>query len=484
MVKRILLLLTVIITATAALNAQGFKRKGVALGVDRDTMLYIIASPFDNWYIVGGGGIQTFIGNELRAPARHNKLNFNGHVEIGKWIIPDIAISARLSIFNVDGQSQYPQNPFIDYTSVPTYNDPIHGRVYEYQPFHAHALSLMGFVTLDWTNFLLGYETGKRRRLHVFTPVGLGASMLFGRQVNPTNTEYSVGAFRRNFELSYSGGVGAEYELTQKVAVNLQAELFGSESTWDWSPYDNSYSRFDNIPSLSLGFKFNLLSNVTKYNPYTKRSTREKVNHEFLTFGTRNTVNSLKGRIERLNGRIDSIQNLSDQRGANDSLTLAAMNEELRNLQEQLDSARNNMGSPTNVLGELIQINEVLGLPAAIVYFQLDRYEIDYNGLKRLQNFAKEMNALDDTVEFYIVGAADSATGSIRHNQWLSERRCEATYNMLVNNFSVDGNQLIMVPVGGITEYDPQENNRMAMVILRTPTTEEIIERWTKKRNN
>lgn len=472
--KKYLVLLAILIATATSLSAQNFTRRGFALGADRDTLLYIIASPFDNWYLHVGGGLQTFMGNELEASARHNKLNFNLQTEIGKWIIPDVAISLRLSYFTVDGQTQYGLQPFVD-NLHDTRND--NG----YFPFHANALSLIGYVTLDWTNFLSGYERGKRNHLHIFTPIGLGASMLFGLQRNPRGDE--IGKFRKNFELAYSGGIGAEYEVSQELALSATIELFGSESTWDWSPYDNSYSRFDIIPSFNIRVKFNLLKNVTKYNPYAKRSSREKVNHEFLTFGSRNTIPSLNGRIERLTHSIDSIENLSAERGANDSVLLAGMNKELESLQEKLDSVQSLPYRAINVLDELIQMNEVMGLPSTIVYFQLDRYELDYNGRKRLQNFAKELNALDDTVEFFIVGAADSATGTIRHNQWLSERRCEAAYNMLVDHFGVDGNQLIVVPVGGITDYDPQENNRMAMVILRTPVTEEIIDRWMKKRN-
>lgn len=475
--KKIFILLTILLATSSVLNAQNFSRRGFSLGADRDTLLYIIASPFDNWYLIAGGGIQTFIGNELEASARHNKLNFNIKAEIGKWIIPDVAVSLRFGMFNVDGQSMYGRQPFIDkINDIPNENG--------YYPFHAYAAILMGYVTLDWTNFLSGYEIGKRTKTHIFTPIGLGASMLFGRQRNPRGLDdgYDIGSFRKNFELAYSAGLGVEYEVSQDLALNMTIELFGSESTWDWSPYDNSYSRFDIIPSFNIGARFNLLSNVTKYNPYTKKSNREKVNHEFLSFGSRNTIPSLNGRIERLNRNIDSIQNLSDKRGAQDSAKLASMNKELANLQDQLDSVQSLPYRPVNVLEELIQMNEVMGLPSTIVYFQLDRYELDYNGRKRLQNFAKELNAMDDTVEFYIVGAADSATGTVRHNLWLSERRCEAAYNMLVDHFEVDGNQLIVVPVGGITDYDPQENNRMAMVILRTPVTEEIIERWMSKR--
>lgn len=488
--------LLLLLTLGANLSAQNFQRRGFALGADRDTMLYIIASPFDNWYIVPGFGVQTFIGNEIVKEARRNKVNYNVHVEVGKWIIPDLAVSVKLSFMNIDGQTNYiGKHPFINSAEDECYDHwspigkPGSGQAINYYPFHAHALSLMGYVTLDWTNFVKGYEAGRRSHWHIYTPIGLGASMLFGLDRNPNN-DYEDGSFRRNFELSYAAALGAEYEFSPNFAMNASVELFGSESTWDWSPYDNAHGIFDVIPSFNIGFKFNLLKNVTKYNPYTKSSAREKVNHEFLAFGTRTTVSNLNGRIDRLNTAIDSIQNLSDTRGRIDSSALAAMSHERDSLQRQLDSAEANGGygyggrMPVNVLEELINANEHLGLPATIVYFQLDRYELDYNGRKRLQNFAREMTDVDDTVEFYIIGAADSATGTPRHNQWLSERRCEAAYNMLVDHFGMDGSQLISIGVGGITDYDPQENNRMAMVIMRSPEVDKILDRWLNRRRD
>ena len=476
--KRIIVILALLLT-TLTVSAQNFARRGFALGADRDTLLYIIASPFDNWYITLSGGLQTFMGNELEASARQNKLNYNVRAEIGKWIIPDVAISLRFTYFNVDGQSKYGLQPFIDYTQD-TPND--NG----YYPFHANSVGVIGYVTLDWTNFLSGYEIGRRTRLHVYTPIGLGFSMLHGLQRNPRGEK--IGTFRKNFELSYSGGLGFEYEVSQKLALCLNIEVLGSESTWDWSPYNNSYSRFDVMPSVNIGARFNLLKNVTKYNPYTKQSSREKVNHEFLAYGTRKTVSTLTGRIDVLYDRLDSIQNMSDLRSQADSATIDSINAEIDALQSQLDSIESSPSSsryyrsrpPANVMEELIDLIPVENIPSTIVYFQLDRYDLDYNGRRRLQNFAKELSQMDDTIEFYIIGAADSVTGTIPHNQWLSERRCEVTYRALVNNYGADPNQLIMVPVGGITEYEQEENNRMALVILRNSKTEEIIRRWTR----
>ena len=418
---RRLAIVTLLLLATVSVSGQRFM-KGFALGADRDTLQYIIASPFDNWYLALSGGIQTFIGNELVASARMNKLNYNGKVEIGKWVIPDVAVSLRLYFFNVDGQTKYPLQPFVirdnPYGYVPDDTN-----ANGYTPFHAHAAAILGFVTLDWTNFVLGYETGKRNRWHVFTPIGLGMSMLYGLQRNP-NGNYEEGSFRRNLELAFSLGVGAEYIVSEHVTIHSHLDLFGSESTWDWTPYKNDYSIFDINPSINIGIKFNLLKSITKFNPYTKTSAREKVNHEFLSFGTRNTVSTLQGRIDRLNNAIDSVENLSSAKAEHDSLLLVDMSKERDSLQQCLDSVEGFFGrEPVNVIEDLLQSNESWGLPATIVYYQLDKYDVDYNGRKKLQKFAKEVNVLDDTIEYYVIGAADSITGSIRHNQWLS-RSC------------------------------------------------------------
>ena len=457
--KRGVVLVALLLTATS-LSAQNFARRGFAFGADRDTLLYIIASPFDNWFITAGGGIQTFMGNELVASARHNKLNYNLKAEVGKWIIPDVAISLRFSYFSVDGQTRYGLQPFVDYTQdTPNENG--------YYPYHANSLSIMGYVTIDWTNFFSGYEIGRRTHTHFFSPIGLGFSALHGNQRNPRG---NVGEFRVNWELSYTAGLGVEYEISKEVALSAIAEIFGSESTWDWSPYDNSYSRFDVMPTLTFGARFNLLKNVTKYDVHSNVSLRVPVNHEFLTVGGRKEVPELKSRVIILNNQIDSLEALQNV----DSTLMAELKDSLLILQNQLDSLPE--APVTNVMDAFIQ-NE---MALTIVYFDLDKYNIDRNARYRLRKFAKTMERAPDTLEYYIIGGADSLTGSRRHNDWLSEKRCKAVYDVLVNDYGADRNQLIMVPVGGITAYEEQEENRMAMIVIRNKEADEIIEQWSR----
>ena len=488
--KKILTIMAVLLLTVGSLTAQETKRKGVALGADRDTLAYIIASPFDNWWINLGGGLQTWVGNTPDPEAYWNKLNLGGRIEVGKWLIPDVAVSLRLSAFHVNSQSIFHGNhPWTDNDSPISYD----GVENTYYPMSVHGLSAMGIVTFDWTNFCRGYEAGKRKHWHFYTPVGLGGLWLYGKTINQnfvdkdnrSGGDAKIGDLRWNKELAFTAGLMAEYFATEHVSFNAALELMGTRGSADDFNY-NVYKdkrHLDLIPSLYLGAKLNLFKHVTKYNPYTKTSSREVVNHEFLAFGSRNAINDLNSRIQRLNNQIDSLQNLANR--PDHEAELAAALAALAALQHQLDSLQAlPTSTPTNIMQEMLGINDVLNLPSAIVLFELDKYDVDYNGRLRLQNFAKTMATLDDTCEFYIIGAADSVTGTIRHNQWLSEKRCDAAYNMLVNNFKANANQFIKVPVGGITEYEQKENNRMALVILRTPVTEEIVNRWLKKYEN
>lgn len=482
--KKLFIILTILAAfaiPTQAQNEEYYIRRARSYGIDKDSLLFLIGSPFDNWYVTFGAGLQTFMGNEVDVEASHNKLNYNLFVQVGKWIIPDLAVSVRYSYFTVDGQSRYGLQPFIDYEAVPLEQryDPDNPGYYNYQPFHAQAMALTGYVTLDWTNLFLGYEIGKRTRNHYYSAIGMGASMLYGPVRNPRRKDMVLGEVSHNFELCYDFAFGAEHHLSQELALTYRISLFGSESTWDWSPYDNTRIRFDLMPQFTVGARLNLLSHINKEDPYTKEAYRADVIHYFRTVGSSHELERRERELIRLSRERDSLGQLLDQQP---QLRPEILNK-YDSIQAKIDDINYQAPRKLNVLEELSDAIERLNIPAAIVYYELDKYIIDYNGRKRLQNFVKEISHLDDTLEFYVIGAADSITGTIRHNQWLSERRSEAALNMMVKNFGADPNQFILVPAGGIMDYDPPEYNRMAMVVLRTPVTEEIVKRWIRMRS-
>lgn len=471
-----LLLLLALVTLGGNVSAQNPARKGFSLGADRDTLLYIIASPFDNWWVDLGVSFQMFYGNEQDAEARWNPITPGVRAELGKWMLPDLAVSLRFSFFSVRSQGCYERlNPWLDKTHVPATYD----LGYNYYPMSVNGMSALGFVTLDWTNFLCGYEMGKRTRWHLYTPVGMGGIWLFGKQINPLTDQARperAGTTRWNKELAIAGGVVAEYYPPKSVfSFNLKAELIGTRGTIDWTytkddpnaPYPKRTTDF--IPSLYAGVKVNLLHKVTKRDPFTNETIQATVNHEFISFGTRKTVGRLRDSIEDLSNRLDSLENAPQV----DFELLGNMRQTIEQLENTVDSLTANQ--PANVMQEMIQKE----LAITVVYFDIDKYDIDRNARYRLRNFAHQMKHYDDTVEFYIIGAADSLTGTKRRNDWLSEKRCQEAYNVLVNDYGADPHQLIMKPLGGITAYEPKEENRMAMIVVRNKESDDIIARWS-----
>lgn len=472
-VKRTLLLLTLLLVASS-LSAQ--TRRGVSFGVDRDTLLWLIASPFDNWWLSVDPGIQTFIGNEQDAEARWNTVNPRISAEVGKWMLPDLAVSLRATLFHSSSQGCYNGlNPWLDMDQPTTMS--FLGEYYHKQS--VHGFSAIGIVTVDWTNFFIGYEQGKRRRMHFYTPIGMGGIWLYGKQINANaNARHPEreGKVRWNKELAFMGSVMSEYfPKNSKISLHTSVEIIGTRGTLDWTYAQDDVNAqhkhrvVDWIPSVNCGVKFNLLKQVTKRDPYTDVAVLSEVYHEFRTVGSQHEIDRRNRDLERFRHEADSLRNLPHD----DTSGYAA---EIKALEDIIDSLESLPMPATNVMEDLLQ-NE---LALTVVYFELDKYNLDRNARYRLRRFAKEMDRYDDTVEFYIIGGADSLTGSKRHNDWLSEKRCQAAFNALVNDYGADANRLNLMPVGGITVYEPKEENRMAMIVIKNEESDAIIRKWTR----
>lgn len=439
-------------------EGEGLTRSFV-LGADRDTMEYIVASPFDNWYIEVGAGLQTYIGNEIERSARHNGLNYNIYGEIGKWVIPDLAVSLYLSHFDLSSQSVYSRNPYINWSSKPNANG--------YYRTHAFALAIGGLVTLDWTNFLHGYDAGQHRKLHVTTPVGLGYMVNFGKKLND-NPEVPNPI---NRELFASAALHLDYYATPHtiLTANLRGTL--TRSSFDYSPYTNLYTNVDWMPSFTVGVRFNLFREV--YLPYGDSVIVQEVNHKFLPANSVMITDR-----ERLNALLDRLV-ACDENG-----TLLA--DERNRLLDSIDSLKALLNElpdepDDNPLANLYELALRNPRTSAIVFFQLDRYNLDYNARKNLQYFATNVTNYEeypDTNIYYIVGSADDSTGTSRHNWGLSIHRTTSVFNQLTKVLHVPARQLERVHLGGIHQYSPKQLNRVCIVVLKDERSTPFIKKW------
>ena len=100
---------------------------------------------------------------------------------------------------------------------------------------------------------------------------------------------------------------------------------------------------------------------------------------------------------------------------------------------------------PVEVVKEVIK--EVSGSGAAAIFFKIGRSQISPEGMVNVKLMAKVIKESPNTT-YKVAGFADKATGSVKTNQTLSEKRAQAVYDALVAE-GVNPSQLEKVAMGG-----------------------------------
>lgn len=100
------------------------------------------------------------------------------------------------------------------------------------------------------------------------------------------------------------------------------------------------------------------------------------------------------------------------------------------------------------------------------IQFKIDRTEIQPRERININSVADFIKSAPDT-KFLVAGFADKQTSYPEHNMWLSEHRAKNVYNMLVNEFGVDPDQLEIDYQGGVDYmfYTNEELSRCVMII-------------------
>ena len=96
------------------------------------------------------------------------------------------------------------------------------------------------------------------------------------------------------------------------------------------------------------------------------------------------------------------------------------------------------------------------------VFFNIDKTNIaSQKDLVNVRALAKY--AVDNNNNLLVTGYADSATGTPKRNQWLSEERAKTLAGELVK-MGVDSNKITQVGKGGVETLTPISFNRRATV--------------------
>lgn len=198
-------------------------------------------------YIAAGLGAQSYIGNEDLSDARYSGITPNLYFEWGYSLTSEIAFGFNLNIFMAKSQTRYRLNPYVDFSQETVGSD----GYWPYKTFTFYGGSLIGFITLDWTNIISGRDY-RQSRLHVLTPVGMGITLATGIKNNPW-TEYKP----VNREFSMMAGLSLDYQVSNTVSISCSPRVYMMRGSLDYSPYSNNESaRVDIIPTVTLGALF------------------------------------------------------------------------------------------------------------------------------------------------------------------------------------------------------------------------------------
>lgn len=280
-----------------------------------------------------------------------------------------------------------------------------------------HAKTVNGNVDIMWDMFNSLGNVNSKRVFSIVPFVGLGATFNWDYKNNP-----AAFAMQRENEWLFpvSGGLQLRFRMSSYADFFLQAR-----ASFYGDTYNNIVeSRPVDIDLTGLaGFSFNIGGssfksfNACDYNDY---------------------INSLNNQVNDLRGSL-----------AVTSAALAAAEAQL----------------PCPEVSETVVIEEVSAPLLATVRFKIDSDKISNEEKVNVYNMAQWMKNNDGQV--VITGYADKDTGTSAYNMSLSERRAKAVKNMLVNEYGIDANRLVLQADGSNVQPYPVNNwNRIVVFSL------------------
>ena len=262
-----------------------------------------------------------------------------------------------------------------------------------------------GQVLFNLSNMLLGYNPDRFWSFIPFAGAGLARNCSVNR--------YAMGL-----------GVGIlnEFKITDRVSANLELGWNRWESDFDGmyrtlDEADRGWDSHDNVIYAEVGLTINV--GKVGWNPVPD---------------------------------VDAIRRAYEAR-------IADLNNIIRDRDAEIDSLKKI--KPETIRIQDPAVSRFVATPIS-VFFNLDKTEIaelkDLVNVRALADYAKETDS-----NLLVTGYADSATGTPKHNQWLSEKRADRVANELVK-MGIAESKIRKEAKGGVSILSPISYDRRATV--------------------
>ena len=363
---------------------------------------------FDNTFIGIGAGINSVVPS-ITAPKNWGKIGLAADLNFGKWWTP--AIGMRLGYHGL-----------WDVAKANAINGTKTGDKFGFHYIH-------GDLLWNISNTIGGY---KETRFWDFVPYATMGVLDVCKGVNP----FKKGA-SNNFE--YAAGAGLLNVLRLSNRVNLTIDLMALVGKA--AAYTNGAGRLIVFPSATAGLQFNL----GKTN-FDRHSTITPV------------VIPVPFTTEQYNALKDKVAALEKEN--------AALKDKIALLEKEVAPLRKLVNGQTYLYenGTFTAVDVKAGVPVSI-YFDLGSAKLSAREKAHLEYFTNNIATADTKVE--VNGYADKATGSVKTNQALSEKRAKAVVDLLKKAGMPESN-IECKANGGVDIFNtPAYKNRVVTIEIK-----------------
>lgn len=380
---------------------------GYAQDTDANLKYSVATNSFwSNWFIQLGGQYDVFYSgqehglNMGQSLAKGFRGNFEASAAIGKWFSPGLGL--RIKASGIWGRTVGTFEERGMY--IPNGKFTSDGRMVSASKGFKYWTG-QGQVLFNLSNMFLGYNPDRVWNFIPFAGAGIAR--------NCTTNRYAMGL-----------GVGIlnEFNLSKRVALNVEAGWNRWEADFDGVYTDvdegtRGWDSHDNVLYAEVGLTFNV----------------GKVGWDAIP-----DVDAIRAGYE---SRINDLNNIIRDRDAEI--------ERLKNIKPETIRVENKAAS------------RFVATPIS-VFFNIDRTEIaelkDLVNVRALAEYAKDTDS-----NLLVTGYADSATGSVKRNQWLSEKRADRVAGELVK-MGIKESKIRKEAKGGVKILSPISYDRRATV--------------------
>ena len=404
--KKFFLTVAICVVAAASVNAQ------VVKGAEAQTLRgpYETNRLFDNVFIGAAGGVNFYQGEDDHDVKFTKRLAPAVQGYIGKWITPSVGI--RLGYYGIKtvGVSyDIISNPYAKATAKAV--DAKWGTGYKTE---ANQNYVRGDLMWNISNAIGGYRAD---RFWDIAPY-LGAGFMWNR-----TTKKVGGKYHRDTELGVTAGIYNMFRVAKALDITLDVNQTVVNQRYD---ADARHHRREFIASAALGLAYQFK------------------NREFSRAHAPVDVTPYNNKIKDLNKLLEDANALN------------------KKLQSDLDAerAKDKGGKTVYVPGE----TKVVPSPFA-VYFPLGKSTLTDAQKNSIKYFVETAMATNKDRTFEIVGAADSATGTLKINDKLGQARLDAVLNVIKScggNFKISDKNL-----GGTDEFSKTDKTLNRVVVIK-----------------